>query len=143
MTGTSTPLHRSGPFRWTVVVAVPLVLMAAMQWTIAASHSAVVLLPAYVLYYMGVYAVQAAFWPIPSSAIRDSDAAVGLAAIGSIGLFGGFAGPYLWGLARQYTGNFVLGHLCVGACLLLAAALVLRLKCRSTRALPFATGNTE
>ena len=109
-------------------VALPLALMAAMQWTIAGSHSAVVLLPAYVLYYMGVYAVQAAFWPIPSTALRGGDAAVGLAAIGSIGIFGGFVGPYLWGLARQHTGNFVLGHVGVGSCLLLAAALVLRLK---------------
>jgi ACS family tartrate transporter-like MFS transporter len=108
-------------------VAVPLALMAAMQWTIAGSHSAVVLLPAYVLYYMGVYAVQAAFWPIPSTALRGGDAAVGLAAIGSIGIFGGFVGPYLWGLARQHTDNFVLGHVGVGSCLLLAAALVLRL----------------
>jgi ACS family tartrate transporter-like MFS transporter len=112
-------------------VAVPLALMAAMQWAIAGSHSAGVLLPAYVLYYMGVYAVQAAFWPIPSTALRGDDAAVGLAAIGSMGIFGGFVGPYLWGIARQHTGNFVLGHLGVGACLLLSAALVLRLR-RST-----------
>ena len=109
-------------------VAVPLALMAAMQWIIAGSHSARLLLPAYVLYYMGVYSVQAAFWPIPSTALRGVDAAVGLAAIGSMGIFGGFVGPYLWGLARQHTGDFVLGHLCVGACLLLAAALVIRLR---------------
>jgi MFS transporter, ACS family, tartrate transporter len=109
-------------------VAAPLALMAAMQWAIAASHSAAVLLPAYVLYYMGVYAVQAAFWPIPSAALRGRDAAVGLAAIGSIGIFGGFAGPYLWGLARQHTGTFVLGHLCVGASLLLAGVLVIKLR---------------
>ena len=114
-------------------VAVPLALMAAMQWTIAGSHSAVVLLPAYVVYYMGVYAVQAAFWPIPSTAFRGGDAAVGLAAIGSIGLFGGFVGPYLWGLARQNTGSFAVGHLCVGTGLLLAAALVLRLPAESRR----------
>jgi len=109
-------------------VALPLALMAAMQWTIAGSHSAALLLPAYLLYYMGVYAVQAAFWPIPSIALRKDDAAVGLATIGSMGIFGGFVGPYLWGLARQHTGNFVLGHLCVGTCLLLAAALILRIR---------------
>lgn len=109
-------------------VALPLALMAAMQWIIAGSHSAVVLLPAYVLYYMGVYAVQAAFWPIPSTALRGANAAVGLAAIGSMGIFGGFVGPYLWGLARQHTGNFALGHVCVGICLLLAAALIIRLR---------------
>ena len=109
-------------------VAIPLALMAAMQWTIAGAHSAVVLLPAYGLYYMGVYAVQAAFWPIPSTALRGADAAVGLAAIGSIGIFGGFVGPYLWGIARQHTGDFVLGHLCVGTCLLLAAVFVLRIR---------------
>jgi ACS family tartrate transporter-like MFS transporter len=108
-------------------VAGPLALMAAMQWIIAGFHSTAILLPAYVLYYMGVYAVQAAFWPIPSTLLRGADAAVGLAAIGSIGIFGGFVGPYLWGLAQQHTGTFVLGHLCVGVCLLLAAGLILRL----------------
>ncbi len=108
--------------------AVPLVIMGAMQWAIAWSNSLEVLLPAYVIYYLCVYAVQAAFWPIPSNALRGEHAAVGLAAIGSIGIFGAFLGPYLWGLAREHSGNFHAGQSCAGFAFLLAAVIVLRLR---------------
>jgi ACS family tartrate transporter-like MFS transporter len=109
-------------------VAAPLLLMSAMQFLIAATHSPAILLPAYVFYYMGVYAVQAAFWPIPSLALRGPDAAVGLAAIGSLGIFGGFVGPSLWGLALQHTGSFHAGLLTAGTAFLLAAVLMVRLR---------------
>jgi MFS transporter, ACS family, tartrate transporter len=61
---------------------------------------------AYIVYFVGMCAVQASFWLIPSDELHGRDAAVGLAAIGSIGMLGSFIGPYAWGLAKDYTGNY-------------------------------------
>jgi ACS family tartrate transporter-like MFS transporter len=117
-------------------VAAPLALMAVALTSIGLFDSPSVILPAYVLYYMGTYAVQSAFWPIPSHALRGASAAVGLAAIGSVGLFGGFLGPYLWGLARDHTGSFRAGLLTLSGIYVVAAAAMclLRLQLRATAA---------
>ena len=48
-------------------------------------------------------AVQAAFWSIPKDMLRGYSAAVGLAAIGSIGMLVSFIGTYCSGLAISYT----------------------------------------
>jgi sugar phosphate permease len=48
-------------------VAAPLALMAVALTSIGLFDSPSVILPAYVLYYMGTYAVQSAFWPFPAT----------------------------------------------------------------------------
>jgi ACS family tartrate transporter-like MFS transporter len=108
-------------------VALPLLLMALALTSIAVFNSTALILAAYVVYYMGTYAVQAAFWPIPSNSLRGGSAAAGgLAAIGSLGLFGGFFGPYLWGLAKDHTGSFRAGLLTV-SCVYVVAAVAMYL----------------
>jgi ACS family tartrate transporter-like MFS transporter len=48
------------------------------------------------------------FWPNPMGVLGGPAAAGGLALINSIGLLGGFTGPYVVGLLKGYTGSFTL-----------------------------------
>ena len=73
----------------------------------------------------GIYAALAVFWTLPSSLLRGTAAAAGLALLNSFSNLGGFFGPYLIGWARQATGNFTLGMLLLSGMLVLAGVSVI------------------
>jgi ACS family tartrate transporter-like MFS transporter len=73
----------------------------------------------------GIYAALAVFWTLPSSLLRGTAAAAGLALLNSFSNLGGFFGPYLMGWARQATGNFTLGMLLLSGMLVLAGVSVI------------------
>jgi len=73
----------------------------------------------------GIYAALAVFWTLPSSLLRGTAAAAGLALLNSFSNLGGFFGPFLMGWARQTTGNFTLGMLVLSGMLILAGFAVL------------------
>jgi ACS family tartrate transporter-like MFS transporter len=73
----------------------------------------------------GIYAALAVFWTLPSSLLRGTAAAAGLALLNSFSNLGGFFGPFLMGWARQTTGNFTLGMLVLSGMLVLAGFAVL------------------
>ena len=73
----------------------------------------------------GIYAALAVFWTLPSSLLRGTAAAAGLALLNSFSNLGGFFGPYLMGWARQTTGNFTLGMLLLSGMLVLAGLSVI------------------
>ena len=54
--------------------------------------------------------------------------AAGLAFINSIGTIGGFAGPYLMGFLRDFTGSFSAGLLAMAGILVLTTLLAASLK---------------
>ena len=72
----------------------------------------------------GIYAALAVFWTLPSSILRGTAAAAGLALLNSFSNLGGFFGPTVMGWARQKTGNFTLGMLLLTGMLVLAAIAV-------------------
>ncbi len=73
----------------------------------------------------GIYAALAVFWTLPSSLLRGTAAAAGLALLNSFSNLGGFFGPYLMGWAKQATGDFTLGMMILSAMLVLAACSVI------------------
>jgi ACS family tartrate transporter-like MFS transporter len=73
----------------------------------------------------GIYAALAVFWTLPSSLLRGTAAAAGLALLNSFSNLGGFFGPYLMGWAKQATGNFTLGMLLLSGMLVLAGVSVI------------------
>jgi MFS transporter, ACS family, tartrate transporter len=73
----------------------------------------------------GIYAALAVFWTLPSSLLRGTAAAGGLALLNSFSNLGGFFGPYLMGWAKQATGNFTLGMLLLSGMLVLAGVSVI------------------
>jgi len=97
-----------------------------------------------VVWFIGGNAVQAAFWLIPSDVLHGRSAAVGVAAIGSIGMVGSFIGPYAWGVARDFTGSYQAGLLWLVLPHLAAAMIVLVVRhiARSIRAVSPAVATT-
>ena len=71
----------------------------------------------------GLYAFKAPFWSLPGLFLSRSTAAISIASINSIGNLGGFAGPYLVGLAKGSSGDPSSGLLFLGGLLLLAFLL--------------------
>jgi ACS family tartrate transporter-like MFS transporter len=110
--------------------------MAGAFLAMGLSNDPWVVVPAYVLWFIAGNAVQAAFWLIPSDVLHGRTAAVGVAAIGSIGMIGSFLGPYAWGMARDFTGSYQAALLWLVVPHLAAAGIVLVLRHvgRSTRA---------
>src|SRR5262249_30788070 len=86
--------------------AIPLALMAAAFAAMGSSNAPWIVVPAYVVWFISTIAVQASFWLIPSDVLQGRSAAVGVAAIGSIGMVGSFVGPYAWGFAKDFTGSY-------------------------------------
>jgi ACS family tartrate transporter-like MFS transporter len=89
--------------------AIPLALMAGAFLVMGRATAPGLVLPAYVVTVIGINAVQAAFWLIPSDLLHSRSAAIGVAAINTIGMVGSFIGPYAWGIARDVTGSYRAG----------------------------------
>ena len=77
---------------------------------------------------IGITSARAIFWPIPTRFLAGGGAAAGLAFINSIGTAGGFAGPYLMGWLRDFTGSFEAGLIVMAGFLVAASLLAWSLK---------------
>ena len=75
----------------------------------------------------GIWGTLGPFWTLPTSFLRGTAAAGGIALVNSIGNCGGFVGPFLMGWIREATGGFSAGLLTLAGFLVLAAAIVLAL----------------
>ena len=76
-------------------------------------------------------------WALAMSRISGVQAAAGLAMINSIGLLGGFFGPYIFGLAESATGNPASAIILLSVACLIALVIALllgRLLVRSAKA---------
>lgn len=73
----------------------------------------------------GIYCFFGPFWTLPAVFLAEAAAAVGIAAINSVGNLGGFIGPSLVGILVQATGSTSAGLVVIGACLVLCGLLSL------------------
>jgi ACS family tartrate transporter-like MFS transporter len=112
---------RSGERRWHVAGAATLAASAFLFAAFATSTLAAV--AGLTVAMLGVFSMVGPFWAIPGVLLSDVRAPVGIAFINSIGNLGGFAGPYVLGLARTASGNFKSGLLIL-ACTMIAASLL-------------------
>jgi len=101
-----------------------LISMSAAFLAMGLSTTALVTVAAYAVFVIAANANQTVFWLIPSDVLHGRSAAVGVAAIGSIGMIGSFVGPWAWGVARDQTGGYQSGLIALAAAALIAAALV-------------------
>ncbi|MFF0147902.1 sugar phosphate permease [Amycolatopsis sulphurea] len=74
------------------------------------------------------WCVNSTIFTFPSSRLAGAALAGGLAFVNSCGILGGFAGPYLMGLAENSTGDPASGLWIVVVLLVLAAALAMALR---------------
>jgi ACS family tartrate transporter-like MFS transporter len=87
--------------------------------------------PAFVLIIVataGIYCFFGPFWTLPAIFLAEAAAAVGIAAINSIGNLGGFIGPSLVGALVQGTGTTGAGLIAIGACMVLCGLLTLAVR---------------
>ena len=126
---------RSGERTWHVVIPCLLAAAGLFFCGVTASLAGVVL--ALTLVNIGVSAAKPPLWTMPGRFLAGPAAAAGIAAINSIGNLGGFAGPAMIGLLKDWTGSYLGGLYFVAALLLLSALLTLFLA-RSLRDKPLA-----
>jgi ACS family tartrate transporter-like MFS transporter len=72
----------------------------------------------------GTLAAISVFWALPSSFLRGTAAAGGIALINSIANLAGFAGPYLMGWLKNATGGYAAGLGVLAAGLMMTAATI-------------------
>jgi ACS family tartrate transporter-like MFS transporter len=76
---------------------------------------------------IGTYCFIPVFMSLPGEFLTGFSAAAGIALVTSAANFGGFLGPYTFGLIRERTGNSYYGLICAGVLALISATLASRL----------------
>ena len=89
-------------------------------------HSALVGLIGLCLAQMGILAVPALFWALPTAILGGVGAAAGIALINSLANLSGFLGPYVVGFVKDATGATVGSIYLIAGLLVFAALLILR-----------------
>ncbi|MDI9894579.1 MFS transporter [Rhodococcus sp. IEGM 1381] len=95
-------------------------------FVIAASSTPVLALIGFCIAASMFFVVQAILFTVPASRLAGAALAGGLALVNTLGILGGFVGPFVMGLLEESTGNpvsglwFVIGLLVVGAAISLA-----------------------
>lgn len=74
---------------------------------------------------VGIFCSFGPFWTLPAAIFSGAGAAAGIAAVNSIGNFGGFIGPSLVGYIAAATGTVQSGLLAIGCCLFAGGLMVL------------------
>jgi MFS transporter, ACS family, tartrate transporter len=88
-------------------------------------------IPAYIgltIAVVGTNTSRAVLWTIPTRFLTGLAAAGGLAMINSVGVFGGFVGPSIMGLVKDWTGSYNGGLAAMSGFLFLAMVLALTMR---------------
>ena len=111
--------------RWHLVVPA---LLGAAGFVVAAFNAGntMVSIVALSVAAAGVLSCAPLFWSLPTAFLSGAAAAVGIAAINSVGNLAGFVSPYLVGMLKDLTGSTQTGMVMLAAMLVLGAAAVLR-----------------
>jgi ACS family tartrate transporter-like MFS transporter len=105
----------------------------ALPWLLAASgfaaasimQSNAMVLAVLIIGIIGMFAAFGPFYCLPSTFLRGPAAAGGIGLFTTIGMFGGFFGPSLFGVLKEGTGDYASGMAAAGLGMMLAALLVL------------------
>jgi MFS transporter, ACS family, tartrate transporter len=103
--------------------------------TLGASMEPAIALTGLLVVIVGHMSMQGPLWTIATSFLKGRAAAAGIAAMNTIGIVGGFVGPYWMGIAKDLTGNDRRGLLTMAVPMIIAAGIILYLRHRSMRVL--------
>ncbi len=106
-------------------------IMAAALAICGLTTSSLVVLSALALLALSYNWMQGPFWALPPSFFKGRSAAAGIAAVNTLGITGGFIGPYWMGFAKDLTGNYQRGLLSLSVPMLLAAGIMLYMRYRA------------
>jgi MFS transporter, ACS family, tartrate transporter len=90
--------------------------------------------PALAIASISYYAVQGPVLALATGFLHGKSAAAGIAAMNTIGILGGFVGPFGMGLAKDFTGGYQPGLLMLVIPSLVAAATIFMMRFQSTTA---------
>jgi ACS family tartrate transporter-like MFS transporter len=111
-------------------MATPMLLMA-VGFAMSGLLSGPAVAPALAMGAVCFYATQGIFFAMPATFMKGKPAAVGIAAINSIALLGGFVGPFWMGLMKDWTGSYRIGLITLAVPSLVGAGMTLFLRSRS------------
>ena len=118
---------RTGERRWHVIVSAGIAAAALLGCTLTDSPALVIGLLA--VGAAGVWSTLGPFWALPPVFLSGAAASAGIALINSIGnLGGGFVGPYLMGVLKDWTHSYKAGLVASAIALVLAGVLTSRVK---------------
>ena len=106
-------------------IAVPYLMMAAAFVVSGLTVAPVTVIAAFAIIFIAFNATGGPIWTIPSSFLTGKSAAAGIATANTIGILGGFIGPYWMGRAKDFTGNYQSGLLTLAVPTIAGAAIVL------------------
>jgi ACS family tartrate transporter-like MFS transporter len=109
-------------------VAIPFLILAAGYVIAGFSTLPWLVVPALAVASIAQISLQCPLFAIPPEFLKGKTMAAGIAAINTIGITGGFVGPYLMGLAKDATGSYQRGLLIFAAPALLAFAILIRMR---------------
>jgi ACS family tartrate transporter-like MFS transporter len=108
-------------------------MMSAGFLALALASNPVVALTGLLVIIVGHMSMQGPLWSISTSFLKGRAAAAGIAAMNTIGILGGFVGPYWMGFAKDLTGNDQRGLVAMSVPMLIASGILLYLRRQSCR----------
>ncbi|MEO7361690.1 MAG: MFS transporter [Gemmatimonadaceae bacterium] len=115
---------RTGERRWHVAGSL-MMTACGLLFLAAVGHAPVLSVAALTVITVGVLSFFATFWTVPTSLLRQSAAAAGIAWINSVGNLGGHFGPDLIGRIRAATGSNSGAFISLAAIAVLGAIIML------------------
>jgi ACS family tartrate transporter-like MFS transporter len=106
-------------------VALPWLLGASGFVVASVTQSNLIVLVAITFGVIGFFAPYGALFSLPSSFLRGTAAAGGIALFNGMGNFGGFFGPAIIGMLKQGSGDYSTGMMTIALGLVLGAVIVL------------------
>jgi ACS family tartrate transporter-like MFS transporter len=109
-------------------------MMSAGFLAVALSSNPSIALTGLLVLIAGHMSLQGPFWSISTRFLKGRAAAAGIALMNTIGILGGFVGPYWMGIAKDLTGNYRRGLLTMAVPMLVGAGIMLYLRWQSHQA---------
>jgi ACS family tartrate transporter-like MFS transporter len=109
-------------------VFLPFVIMAVCYLVAGLTVVPWLAVPALGLALISYYSLQGPVLALATSFLRGKSAAAGIATMNTVGMLGGFIGPYGMGLAKDYTGTYQPGLLMLVLPCLVAAGTVFMMR---------------
>ena len=114
---------RTGERHWHVIV--PFLLIAAGYAVGGLSARPWLVVPALAVAVITYSSLQGPLLAIPPTFLKGKTMAAGIAAMNTLGMLGGFIGPYWMGIAKDLTGDYQHGLLTLTIPSLIAAGIIL------------------
>jgi len=128
MLGNATHSDRTGERRWHV--AVPFMIMMVAFAVSGLLRTPWVVVAGLTVAYVCNVGLQSPMIAVPGSFLKGRSMAAGIAAMNTVGMMGGFLGPWAMGVVKDHTGEYRVGLVALVVPSLVGAGLTLGLRVR-------------